>query len=970
MQCSADFSRRRRTDLVALQQSEVFGNLDLKVQILIKSLTEALPSFDEIKTAIRMESQSIKEHVTENFEQQRRDQAKEQYYQQCLESLQYTDMFKRREAVDVAHQKIFQWIYESSGDGHWDNFSQWLAKGEGIYWLSGKPGSGKSTLMSYVYQDDRTPKLLRVWVGEKKILTPCYFFWSAGSTLQKSSEGLLRSLLFQILQRWPDMVLLSLNDDSISDFSRGNQPDHPPLTVWTKQRLYKTFQRVITEVQKICRICIFIDGLDETSDDPNTAISVIQTMLSADLKVCLASRRDHPYADAFDTCAKLRLQDLTERDIENYVWDKMKLLLENGSQYHVSNIVRSLVRKAQGIFLWINLVIKTLITGLTNEDSLEQLQSRIDSMPSEIEALYARMLSNINQAHHQEAVLFFQLALPGREKSLLNITLALYVESDDKIDLTIDRARSFIDRTRKRVPIVCAGLLEIQFKDTDQGENWNSFQEGQTVLSLPHRFASSTELKELSYADRHEEVVYIHRTAMDFLHHNKEAHILLEKNERLCRDPHSTYVRALLAKVTLLGFPEMPTTEDASAQKIYHEYERYEPSITCSRPSDFVRSVPRKFMKEFMENVVLAQERSPTTQTLLCKDVGCTLTTVYQKHQAKFSSSPCSLPWSVKPFEVLDFADDTPWDWTFETIWLRDASRSSSMVSFHSAESEPVFCSTHAVDFLGLAARWGLSRYVLEALTLQQEHFDGKYMTYLLCLSVLKLWQKSLSLESTLQLIRWLLTSGANSNMYIGDLSNSIWGQFLINCCGKPSHEFGVPETLSTTLMTFIESGADINVKTIKHDLFSIRGSASRYERSALHMIRKMLFWAPELKHVEETIIAMGGHDSHRYTHVRSHHGKGNWKLFALSEKQSDEIIKTLEAYEPDPSLSPIEREHLRKESLRNIFNELERSTREAERDPSLEEDVASHSDAEEDFCDAVSVQSSADEEDGLLMAH
>lgn len=34
--------------------------------------------------------------------------------------------------------------------GRWNDFVAWLEEGDGLYWIAGKAGSGKSTLMKYI----------------------------------------------------------------------------------------------------------------------------------------------------------------------------------------------------------------------------------------------------------------------------------------------------------------------------------------------------------------------------------------------------------------------------------------------------------------------------------------------------------------------------------------------------------------------------------------------------------------------------------------------------------------------------------------------------------------------------------------------------------------------------------------------------------------------------------------------------
>ena len=88
-----------------------------------------------------------------------------------LDSLSYPGMTDRRDALAEAHERTFDWAFlegktkflverDQEGDEEWDSydtvnmsFRSWLQqKDQGLYCITGKPGSGKSTFMCV--QDD------------------------------------------------------------------------------------------------------------------------------------------------------------------------------------------------------------------------------------------------------------------------------------------------------------------------------------------------------------------------------------------------------------------------------------------------------------------------------------------------------------------------------------------------------------------------------------------------------------------------------------------------------------------------------------------------------------------------------------------------------------------------------------------------------------------------------------------------
>lgn len=62
-----------------------------------------------------------------------------------LQSLHYDSMEVRHASVVDAHQKTFEWIFHAetppqSGPHSAVEYSSWLEAGDGIYWITGKPG--------------------------------------------------------------------------------------------------------------------------------------------------------------------------------------------------------------------------------------------------------------------------------------------------------------------------------------------------------------------------------------------------------------------------------------------------------------------------------------------------------------------------------------------------------------------------------------------------------------------------------------------------------------------------------------------------------------------------------------------------------------------------------------------------------------------------------------------------------------
>ena len=93
-------------------------------------------------------------------------------------TLWFPEMYHRQEQIDDAHAETFQWIFCEPDDASrlWDNFVSWLQDSSGLYWVNGKVGSGKSTMMNYISHEARTRSYLEKWSNGHLLVVANYFF--------------------------------------------------------------------------------------------------------------------------------------------------------------------------------------------------------------------------------------------------------------------------------------------------------------------------------------------------------------------------------------------------------------------------------------------------------------------------------------------------------------------------------------------------------------------------------------------------------------------------------------------------------------------------------------------------------------------------------------------------------------------------------------------------------------------------
>ena len=801
--------------------------------------------------------------------------AGEDSYEKLLKSLYFPDIHARQEGIEEAHEATFEWIFEKPSNQvqPWHDFVHWLENGYGTYWISGKAGSGKSTLMNFICQDPRTDAALRVWSGTSEILLPNFFFWNAGTELQKSSRGLLRSIIYQILEKAPE--LMPVLETSINTAQQ--------LPTWTERLLLATLQRLLCYGLESHRFYIFIDGLDEFSSHQEGLLELIRGFRQyPSIKICLSSRPHRSFRDEFGSSTMLKLQDLTEPDIRNYVSDKLdrtswKVSQTLDTSFGLRVIEDTIVQKAEGVFLWVRLAVRDQIEGIRNGDNAIQLQERLEDLPDEIEGVYTHMLQRIDKVYWKEVAQYFHLVLNFPKTSLFNIALAGYSRIDDILLFSPGLSLIDISRhcrfTRERIATTCQGILEVRETDRHQcqklltrytnthppeNDSCKSLADQNRTLELRN------DLIELKSYKKCSRVAFLHRTALDFIKENGQARKFLEASASVSPHPRILYVKALLAKLVVF----LLSTD-----------------ITCVRES----------IANVMTHAAIAEERTGLAHPALMGLLDRSLSILCQRSPGHSST----FPWC----RVWDYPE------------VPNSSRDDGILSIT------------ATNFLGFAASFGLGLYVLCTIDSQSEPRTCSTTDYLLDCALhgpdyiykgCPIWYSkgipSPNISPYLKLIRALLERGANPQMKMP--GNTAWGLFLDklwkDCHHRNTLSIGRQADWGTTVRAFLASGANCNemrnyiMGARNNDLYDpvfVGGLLVLAERIWLHLspltvLRLSIDRGPLLSQLEDAFIASGASvcsDSTRISVMtRDKREQGPKIDLKLSQKQWDDFMDAL----------------------------------------------------------------------------
>ncbi|KAH8898808.1 hypothetical protein GQ53DRAFT_602847, partial [Thozetella sp. PMI_491] len=496
------------TEAQALRNQGDFDKLD---ETLRRMIEEVARGHAKIVQAAAAESAAIQSHVTVEISKSqgllskelnglRLDAAAEAQREKLLKSLKFDLMNERENLIADSHSETFKWIYLPPSDSRpWNDFAEWLGSDQKLYWISGKPGSGKSTLMKFLVHGEQTRQLLK-----PDTIILAYYLWSPGHSMQRSVRGLLSTLCHQVLSEKGN-----LTQSLLARQSRFHTKDHP--SDWS----YQDMKLCLFECLLSCTRpkCLFLDGLDEIS-----------------------SRPEPVFQRHYELLPKLRLQDLTGSDIHIFCKESLQsfkglpedLTLSYLEGTRATNILELLVRNSEGVFLWVHLALKSIQRGCSNSDSSDMILERIEMLPTGLDELYRAMWNRTNvddglyeKTGAQYLNYILEACFLGYQYSLYKHTAISVFELmvacepsahncllDTSAGPTPEELQRYCFTLMKNIESHCAGLVELNAMDNIEVSSKDD------ALGRLTRFTDIT-------------INFIHRTAVDFLTDTKEGKQIL-----------------------------------------------------------------------------------------------------------------------------------------------------------------------------------------------------------------------------------------------------------------------------------------------------------------------------------------------------------------------------------------------------------------------------------------------------------
>ncbi|KAK5080510.1 hypothetical protein LTR24_008500 [Lithohypha guttulata] len=322
-------------------------------------------------------------------------------------ALAYDSMSARRMQLAQDPAQHVEWVWKQkahSGVG----FVDWLGSESPMFWITGKPGSGKSTLMKYVADSTRTRDFLPAHPDRQWLVVHFYFDFRAGSGTANSVDGLLKSMLFQLARQSDDAADAIRHDPKGADY-------HEVRSTLDRQELLHLLQVSTSAILPKHDICGFVDALDEFSGHSLDLLRLMDSLIHHGVsKICVASRPEFILAQYLGDRPHLEMQAYNFRTIQAYVKD---VLQQIPAQVHpnvsLAELTIDVVQAAEGVILWARLAMYHLVQSVISGETKEEIYQALNEFPRELNGVYERLLQALEPSKQLESAMFLHLIQTG-----------------------------------------------------------------------------------------------------------------------------------------------------------------------------------------------------------------------------------------------------------------------------------------------------------------------------------------------------------------------------------------------------------------------------------------------------------------------------------------------------------------------------------------------------------------------------
>lgn len=279
-----------------------------------------------------------------------------------------------------------------------------------------------------------------------------------------------------------------------------------------------------------------LDECDPPDCHRELAIEMLKISRLPNVKLCVSCRRWKPFATTFGDSRILRLDQMTYKDIERYICNRLANADgENDlcSEFQFASrtlramrFVAGLADAAQGVFLWTELVIKALSSEIRKGCGFESLEKVLSEFPIGLDEYYQKLVFDRITRTRQNT-----------SDTAAALMLALKTTSHEQDLDSLPACTSFLNFW-----LLGTGQLVAGFAWTDHNGDHYTREELEQMVAFTTNFLQETCKDLLILVNRYHDgttwdVEFLHRTASDFLYDNHVRLLIEQQAPKYFNDP-------------------------------------------------------------------------------------------------------------------------------------------------------------------------------------------------------------------------------------------------------------------------------------------------------------------------------------------------------------------------------------------------------------------------------------------------
>ncbi|CAN9191599.1 unnamed protein product [Alternaria alternata] len=362
----------------------------------------------------------------------------------CVRDIRHTDPRHDKKRIEDTKGGLladsYRWVLDNT------TFQQWQQEPNNrLLWVKGDPGKGKTMLVCGIINE------LESSMPPSALLS--YFFCQATDERINSATGVIRGLLYMLVDQQPSLML-----------HIRRKYDHAGKALFEDANAWVALSEIFTSMMQdkgLKTTYLVVDALDECVVDlPNLLDLIVRTStLSPCVKWLVSSRNESHIEEKLKSVgdeAKLSLEqkqnaEQVARAVDAYIDHKLFCLESLGEADLRKQVRDELYRKANGTFLWVALVMQEL----KKPESWDPL-AVVEEAPAGLHQLYDRMMEQIQRLSERNVDIC---------QSLLCTTAVayrpLYLAEMGSLCRSAGRA-TIVAETVRKIVAMCGSFLTIR----------------------------------------------------------------------------------------------------------------------------------------------------------------------------------------------------------------------------------------------------------------------------------------------------------------------------------------------------------------------------------------------------------------------------------------------------------------------------------------------------------------------------